>query len=66
MIPLEERFCTQEGFGPALCVACWDRRYKAPLSLVSNLELWQEALCWYKQRFQIETFFSDQKSRASG
>jgi Transposase DDE domain len=66
VLPLENVFFTQEGFGPLLCVACWDKRYKEPLYLVSNLELWQEALYWYKKRFQIETFFSDQKSRGFG
>lgn len=65
-IALEDVFFTQAGFGPLLCVACWDKRYKEPLYLVSNLELWQEALYWYKKRFQIETFFSDQKSRGFG
>ncbi len=30
---------------------------------MSNLELGQEALFWYKKRFLIETLFSDQKSR---
>jgi len=65
-IPLEEVFFTKEGFGPLLCVACWDKRYQEPLYLVSNLQLWQEAVYWYKKRFQIETFFSDQKSRGFG
>jgi hypothetical protein len=63
VIPLEDVFFTKAGFGPVLCVACWDRAYKEPIYLVSNLELWQEALLWYGKRFQIETFFSDQKSR---
>jgi hypothetical protein len=31
--------------------------------LVSNLEFLAEAYGWYKRRFRIETFFSDQKSR---
>jgi Transposase DDE domain len=66
VISLEDVFFTKEGFGPVLCVACWDRRYKEPLYLVSNLELWQEAVYWYRKRFQIETFFSDQKSRGFG
>jgi hypothetical protein len=65
-VALENVFFTQAGFGPVLCVACWDPHYKEPLYLVSNLELWQEALWWYKKRFQIETFFSDQKSRGFG
>ncbi len=66
VIALEEVFFTHNGFGPLLCVAYWDTRYQEPLYLVSNLELWQEALYWYRKRFQIETFFSDQKSRGFG
>jgi hypothetical protein len=66
VIAQEDMFFTKEGFGPVLCVACWDRRYKEALYLVSNLELWQEAVYWYQKRFQIETFFSDQKSRGFG
>lgn len=34
-----------------------------PIYLVSNLELADEACQWYRKRFHIETFFSDQKSR---
>lgn len=49
--------------GPLLAVAVWQRGYQEPLFLVSNLELGQEARFWYKKRFLIETFFSDQKSR---
>lgn len=66
VIALEDVFFTKEGFGPLLCVAYWDKRYQEPLYLVSNLALWQEAVYWYKKRFQVETFFSDQKSRGFG
>ncbi len=54
---------TQQGFGPVLVVAVWNPRHEGPLYLVSNLDLPEEACFWYKKRFQIETFFSDQKSR---
>ena len=54
---------TQEGFGPVTVIAVWERGYVHPLYLVTNFELPDEALHWYKKRFQIETFFSDQKSR---
>jgi hypothetical protein len=37
--------------------------HQQPLYLVSNFELGQEAIYWYRKRFRIETFFSDQKSR---
>ncbi len=32
-------------------------------ALISNLDLKEEACSWYRNRFKIETFFSDQKSR---
>jgi hypothetical protein len=54
---------TQEGYGPVTVIAVWERGFVHPLYLVTNLELPDEALYWYKKRFQIETFFSDQKSR---
>ena len=44
-------------------IARWERGYRAPLFLVTNFELPDEAIYWYKKRFQIETFFSDEKSR---
>ena len=65
-LELENVFVTQDGFGPLLCVAHWEAGYDRPLYLLSNLELGQEAVYWYKKRFQIETFFSDQKSRGFG
>jgi hypothetical protein len=65
-VELEGVFVTQEGFGPVLCVAYWEEGYDRPLYLLSNLELGEEAVSWYKHRFQIETFFSDQKSRGFG
>lgn len=54
---------TQQAYGPVLVVAAWEPGYKDPLYLVSNFELGPEALYWYRKRFRIETFFSDQKSR---
>lgn len=54
---------TQQAYGPVLAVAWWDAAYDAPLYLVTNLELAEEACFWYRKRFRIETFFSDQKTR---
>ena len=54
---------TGEGFGPVLAVATWPPDLEEPVYLVSNMELPQEACFWYRKRFHIETFFSDQKSR---
>jgi hypothetical protein len=54
---------TKEGYGPVMVIARWQRHYADPIFLVTNFSLVDEAIYWYKKRFQIETFFSDQKSR---
>lgn len=54
---------TQHAYGPVLAIAWWDSAYEAPIYLVTNLELTEEACHWYRKRFRIETFFSDQKTR---
>lgn len=41
----------------------WDADYKEPIFLITNLEDAYEACRYYRRRFRIETFFSDQKSR---
>jgi hypothetical protein len=40
-----------------------NKHYEDPIYLVTNIELAQEALYWYRKRFKIETMFSDKKSR---
>jgi hypothetical protein len=54
---------TRQEYGPVMIIARWERGYLEPIFLVTNFELADEACFWYKKRFQIETFFSDQKSR---
>jgi hypothetical protein len=54
---------TRARYGGVTAVAVWEAGYADPLYLVTNLELGQEALACYRQRYTIETFFSDQKSR---
>jgi hypothetical protein len=54
---------TQKAYGPVLAVAWWDRNCDEPIYLVSNFALPEEVCFWYRKRFRIETFFSDQKSR---
>ena len=54
---------TLSAYGPVLTIAWWDAKYKHPIYLVTNMELIEEACFWYRKRFRIETFFSDQKSR---
>lgn len=54
---------TRQRYGPVLAVAWWRAHYQEPIYLVSNMDLVEEVCHWYKKRFRIETFFSDQKSR---
>jgi hypothetical protein len=54
---------TDQRYPLGLAIAWWDVAYQAPIYLVTNLQLAEEACFYYRQRFCIETFFSDQKSR---
>ncbi|MFQ6084645.1 MAG: transposase [Candidatus Aminicenantia bacterium] len=54
---------TKEQYGPVHAIVWWKKGYKEPVFLITNIELAQEACYYYKKRFKIETFFSDQKSR---
>lgn len=60
---IENVHFTKAAFGPVLTVAVWPKGKDEIVYLVSNMELPGEACYWYKKRFGIETFFSDQKSR---
>lgn len=60
---LAEVAFTDACYGPLTAIAWWREDCQEPLYLVTNLELVQEACHYYQQRFIIETFFSDQKSR---
>ncbi len=62
-IELPEVGFTAAHYGPVLVSIIWERGWKDPLVLVSNLDFLVEAYGWYRRRFRIETFFSDQKSR---
>ena len=62
-VEIENLAFTQARYGPLTFVAVWEAAYAGPLYLVTNMELGREALFYYKQRYGIETFFSDQKSR---
>jgi hypothetical protein len=50
-------------YGPLSILAIWEMQFKEPIYLVTNLADLDEAVQLYKKRPQIETFFSDQKSR---
>ena len=62
-ICLPQVWFTKEGYGPVMVIARWERGFAHPIYLVTNFELPDEAWYWYKKRFHIETFFSDEKSR---
>ena len=63
MVSLPAVHMTRQLYGPVLVLAWWARDQAEPIYLVTNLELAAEACWWYRKRFRIETFFSDQKSR---
>ena len=54
---------TKQKYGPVQVIAWWQTGYIDPIFLVTNLVVKEEACYWYKKRFRIETFFSDEKSR---
>jgi hypothetical protein len=62
-IDLPDVTFTLQDYGPVLAIAWWETGHEAPIYLVTNMELVEEACYWYRKRFRIETFFSDQKSR---
>jgi len=62
-ISIPEVGFTLADYGPVTVMAIWEKGYQEPLYLVTNFELSYEAWHFYKKRFQIETFFGDQKSR---
>ncbi len=52
-----------QNYGPVHAILWHERRYRKPVYLITNMELAQQACWYYRKRFKIETFFSDQKSR---
>jgi len=63
LISIPNVWFTREGYGPVTVIAWWEVGYLEPIFLVTNFHLAGEACYWYKKRFRIETFFSDEKSR---
>jgi hypothetical protein len=49
--------------GPVTAILWWHRHYEQPIYLLTNMDCIREACSFYRRRFHIETFFSDQKSR---
>ena len=62
-LPLYDVLFTRQAYGPVLAIIWWDKQHAAPIYLVTNLAVVEEACHWYRRRMRIETFFSDQKSR---
>ncbi len=62
-LSLPEVTLRQRDSGPVHAIAWWQKGYAEPIYLLTNLEVVEEACHWYRKRFRIETFFSDQKSR---
>ena len=54
---------TDADYGPVMAISWWREDCQEPIYLVTNMQLPEEACHYYQQRFTIETFFSDQKSR---
>ena len=63
LVEIENVAFTQAKYAAVTAVAVWRRCCAEPLYLVTNMALGREALFYYRKRFCIETFFSDQKSR---
>ncbi|MDX9865365.1 MAG: transposase [Anaerolineaceae bacterium] len=54
---------TKNGDVQVNLIGWWGSRYQKPIYLISNIENPYQACKYYRRRYQIETFFSDQKSR---
>ena len=54
---------TQDATVALNLVGWWGSRYDEPVFLVTNIANAYQACRFYRRRYQIETFFSDQKSR---
>jgi len=54
---------TQAASLPVNLVGWWGSAYEHPIYLLSNLDDKYQTCRYYRRRYRIETFFSDQKSR---
>ena len=63
LLAVTPAWMTAQEYGPIGLLAIWEEQYQEPLYLVTSLADLDAALQLYKKRAQIETFFSDQKSR---
>jgi hypothetical protein len=63
LVGIPNVYFTAQTYGPVTAIGWWQKGYQEPIFLVTNFALIDEACYWYAKRFQIETFFSDEKSR---
>jgi len=63
VIAVEQVCITAAQYGPVNVLAVWEAAYEHPIYLVTTHADLEYALALYRRRAQIETSFSDQKSR---
>jgi len=63
LLAVTPAWITAEQYGPVSLLAIWEQEYTEPIYLVTNMVDLDMAVQLYKKRPQIETFFSDLKSR---
>ena len=63
LLAVRPAWMTAEQYGPVSILAMCEQAYDEPIYLVTNMLDLDAALAAYRKRAQIETFFSDQKSR---
>ena len=63
VVAVEQARMTAAQYGPVTALAVWDAAYEQPIYLVTTHTDLELAVALYRRRAQIETYFSDQKSR---
>jgi len=59
-------FFTHQDVGPVNIAILWHQETQEHIYLVTDAQTLQQAQRWYRRRFNIETLFSDTKSRGFG
>ena len=63
---LKEVFFTQQEVGPVNIAILWHEADQEHIYLVTDAQSLEQTQTWYRRRFNIETLFSDTKSRGFG
>jgi hypothetical protein len=63
---LKELFFTQQEVGPVNMAILWHAADQEHIYLVTDAQTLEQCQQWYRRRFNIETLFSDSKSRGFG